>query len=415
MGKERLVLHADMDAFFAAVEVRDNPALRGRPVIVAGLSRRGVVAAASYEARQFQVRSAMPTFRARELCPEAVFVSPDMERYARVSALVHQVFESFTSQIEPIALDEAFLDITGSVNLFGGVEALARSLKARVHEVTGLVVSVGVGPNKMVAKIACTSGKPDGLVIIPKSDVSAWLEPFSVRRIWGVGPVAALKLECYGIETIGQLSRTPLGQLESILGPRAAEVRQLASGHDSRLVEHDRVPRSYGEESTFETDVRDRQVVTEALTAHAEAVARRLRHDGRTARTLVLKVKLGRSRGRRLDRSLAGGGAPDYPLLTRRRTLPSATSDGAEIRRVAIELWDALGRTDGVRLLGITATELKDGAPLQLDLFAGEPRSARLGPTLDAIERKFGRKMVRRGLTGPEKLTPSAQKKHGQW
>jgi len=415
MCKERFVLHADMDAFFASVETRDEPSLRGRPVIVAGLSRRGVVAAASYEAREFGVRSAMPTFRARELCPEGVFISPDMERYSRVSASVHEVFETFTSQIEPIALDEAFLDVTGSVNLFGGVEALARSLKARVREVTGLVVSVGVGPNKMAAKIACTSGKPDGLVIIPKSKLLGWLEPFSVRRIWGVGPVAALQLECQGIETIGQLSRTPLGELESILGSRAAEVRQLARGNDVRQVEHERIPRSYGEESTFEKDVCERQLVTEALTAHAEAVARRLRHDGYAARTIVLKVKLGRSRGRRLDRNLAGGGAPDYPLLTRRRTLSSATSDGAEIRRVAIELWDALGRTDGVRLLGISAMGLQDRTPQQLDLFADEPASARLGPTLDAIERKFGRGAVHRGLQEPKKMTPSAQKKRGQW
>ena len=203
---ERWILHADMDAFFASIEQRDRPELRGKPVIVGATSPRGVVAAASYEARIFGVRSAMPGFRARELCPHGIFVASDIEKYAGVSAEVHAVFAEVTPEIEPVALDEAFLEITGSVGLFGGPVELARFLKRRVREAVDLPISVGLGPTKQVAKIACTLGKPDGLLLVPPEAVRWMLDPLSVRRIWGIGPVLGDKLERFGIRTIAQLA-----------------------------------------------------------------------------------------------------------------------------------------------------------------------------------------------------------------
>src|SRR3954465_6991753 len=232
----RFILHADMDAFYASIEQRDHPELRGRPVIVGANSARGVVAAASYEARKFGVRSAMPGFRARALCPQGVFIAPNMARYAEVSEQVHSVFQEFTPEIEPIALDEAFLDITGSERLFGGPLQLATRLKQRVRERTGLTVTVAVAPNKLVAKIACTLAKPDGLRIVQPGEVRGLLAPLPVRKLWGVGPVLAEKLQRLGLRTLGDLVAHDPRQLARDLGDRAAELQALAAGHDPRPV-----------------------------------------------------------------------------------------------------------------------------------------------------------------------------------
>lgn len=413
MERSRVILHADMDAFFASVEQRDRPELRGRPVIVGATSARGVVAAASYEAREFGVQSAMPGFRARELCPGGVFLRSDMRKYTRVSEQVKRVFEEFTDAVQPLALDEAFLDVTGSVALFGGVLPLARLLKGRVREETGLVVSVGVGPSKLVAKLACTLGKPDGLLIVPEHAVRPLLDPLPVRRLFGVGPVLAAELERAGFRSVGALARADLARLTRVVGGRADELVALARGEDPRPVEAERAPKSYGEENTFERDVSARDVITAALTAHAEAVARRLRHDGYVARTITVKAKLGRPRGQRLARTPALGGEPLYPVLTRRTTLHAATDDGAEIARVAVKSYDALGLAEPVRLLGVTASNLQQRAAEQLELFGSNRRRA-LGPTLDAIARRFGNDAVRRAVDSPEKLTPSLSKKRGE-
>ena len=321
MSPPRFVLHADMDAFYASIEQRENPELRGKPVIVGATSARGVVAAASYEARVFGVRSAMPGFRARELCPDGVFLPSNMALYARVSDQVHEVFAEFTPEIEPLALDEAFLDVSASVGLFGGPLELARRLKARVREVTGLVVSVGVAPSKLVAKIACTLGKPDGLIVVPEQAVRWLLDPLPVRKLWGIGPVLAKSLNELGIYSIGQLAECALDDLRFKVGDRAYELKQRARGEDPREVESARVPKSYGEENTFESDVGDRDVITATITAHAEAVARRLRRDGYRGRTVTLKIKLGRRRGARPSRLFNELEEPIYPLLTRSKSL----------------------------------------------------------------------------------------------
>ena len=405
-----------MDAFYASIEQRDHPELRGRPVIVGANSPRGVVSAASYEARKFGVRSAMPGFRARALCPDGVFVSPNMARYAEVSEQVHAVFGEFTPEIEPIALDEAFLDITGSERLFGGPLQLATQLKQRVRERTDLAVTVAVAPNKLVAKIACTSAKPNGLRIVAAHEVRALLDPLPLRRLWGVGPVLAQKLERLGLKTLGELVNYDARQLARELGERAADLQALAAGRDSRPVVSERAAKSIGEESTFDVNVIDRERVSAALTAHADEVARRLRRSGYVGYTITLKIKLGQSRTRRAAR-IPGedGDEPVYPLLTRAKTLPLPTDDSSVIRAVVLELWDVAKISEPVRLLGVSVSQLSTSRPAQLDLFTETTRPKRqLGAALDAIRERFGRDAIGPAVGRFEKVTPTMRKKRGE-
>jgi DNA polymerase IV len=410
--RQRWILHADMDAFYASIEQRENPELRGKPVIVGAGSARGVVAAASYEARQYGVRSAMPGFRARELCPNAVFVPGRMDLYAEVSAEVHEVFLQFTPQIQPLALDEAFLDVSGSLHLHGSPEALGAELKRRVKERTALDVSVGLAPNKLVAKVACTLSKPNGLAVVLPEQVQALLWPLPIRRLWGIGPTTAEKLTAQGFVSIGDLAQADPFVLRSVLGERAAQFQQWACGVDDSVVQTERVPKSCGEENTFQTDILDRVTVSAALTAHAEAVAARLRRAGLRGSTVTLKIKLGQRRGTLPSRSSGEDGPPLYPLLARSRSLAVATNDGHEIARVALALWDEAKIGVGVRLLGVSLSRLEpDSAPLQLDLFGKRQRSDRLGSALDAIQERFGRGAISRAVDTPEKVSPSLHRK----
>jgi DNA polymerase-4 len=412
-----------MDAFYASIEQRDRPELRGKPVIVGAASARGVVAAASYEARKFGVRSAMPGFRAKELCPNGVFVPSNMALYSKVSSQVHEVLARFSPDIEPIALDEAFVDVTSSAHLFGGPLALGRRLRAEVREAVGLPISVGIGSSKLVAKLACTLSKPDGFLFVPEDAVRWLLDPQPVRRIWGIGPVLEETLASHGVRTIRDLRTCDPGALARAIGDRAASLQRLAEGHDDRAVEADLDPKSYGEENTFEKDVTERDVVTSALTAHSEAVARRLRHDGFRGRTVTLKIKLGRARGyrtSRLDGPDGGATEPVYPLLSRQRTLAHPTDDGLCIKDVAVALWDLAAITEPVRLLGVSVSNLADAesAPAeQLDLFAPKKKPKgedRLGKTLDAITDRFGIGAIRRAVDAPEKATATNKKKRGE-
>ncbi len=408
----RTVLHADMDAFYASIEQRDHPELRGRPVIVGGAQARGVVAAASYEARKFGVRSAMPGFEAKRLCPNGVFLSPNMQLYAAVSADVHRVFEQFTPEIEPIALDEAFLDVSGSLGLFGDASALGRELKRRVHDATALVVSCGVATNKLVSKIACRLGKPDGLCVVPPGGEAAALEPLPIRHLWGIGPVLGDKLLSLGIRTIGDLARASPELIARSAGDRARYFVDLACGIDERPVVAERAPKSIGEESTFDRNVSDRDTIAQAIVAHSEEVARRLRGAGYLGATVTLKMKLAQARTPRAGTGrVTESREPDYPLLTRQRTLRTATSDGQSIARTATELWDETQLGQAVRLIGVSVSALSPCSQEQLELFT--PRRPQIGPTLDAIRERFGSQVIGRAVSAPQKVTPSMRRKSG--
>jgi DNA polymerase-4 len=405
----RVILHADMDAFYASIEQRDHPELRGRPVIVGGTGPRGVVSAASYEARRFGVHSAQPTGLARRLCPDGAFIPGDMAKYTRESSRIFEIFERFTPLVEGLSLDEAFLDITGTGRLFGPPRALAQRLRAEVQDACGLACSVGIAPVKLVAKIASDVAKPDGLLEVPAEAVREFLAPLPVGRIWGVGPVAQARLEAAGLRSVGELAAAEPAHLEALLGDWGPAVARLARGEDLREVEPWREPVSYSEENTFAEDVGEREVLERTLRAHAEAVARRLRRDSLRARAVVLKLKLGRRRS---------AGPRGYPILTRRETFATATDDGAAIAEVASRLLARAGLREPVRLLGVGATGLVPAADAQLSLF-GPPdtlvRRDRLNRALDALRERFGPGAVVRGtLRDVDRAGLSLQRKRGE-
>jgi DNA polymerase-4 len=387
----RTILHADMDAFYASVEQRDDPSLRGRPVAVGGPARRGVVAAASYEARRYGVRSAMPVARALRLCPELAVIEPRFAVYSEISERVFAIFASYTPLVEPLSLDEAFLDLSGTERLQGDALEVARAIKARVRSELELVVSVGIGPNKLIAKIASDLGKPDGLVVVRPEEARAFLHPLPVGRLFGVGQVTERRLHELGIRSVGELAAYPRDGLVSRLGSLGGELWSEAQAEDERPVVVDRPPESIGAEDTFADDLSTLEELEPRVQEQADRVARRLRADGFRARVIVLKVK-----------------TADFVLRTRRRSLPWPTSDGAVIHRVACELlrklWQHLQRGPGlgaVRLTGVAAGGLSAGdEPRQLcfDEPAAE-EGERLGRTLDEISARFGERALIRGST----------------
>jgi DNA polymerase-4 len=393
VDRPRTLLHADMDAFYASVEQRDDPSIRGKPVIVGGIGGRGVVSAASYEAREFGVHSAMPTYEARRRCPNGIYLRGDMARYSRESRRIFEVFGRFTPAVEGLSLDEAFLDLTGTERLHGSARQAAERLRGEVFQEIGLVVSVGIAPVKMVAKIASALAKPDGLLEVRPAEVRGFLDPLPVGRLWGVGPVARERFEAAGLRTIGDLARADPKRLGKVLGDWGGAVAALARGEDVREVEPWRDPVSISEENTFAADVGDEQVQREAIIAHAEAVARRLRRSGYRARTVVLKWKMGRR---------VRSGARGYPLLSRRVTLPQATDDGAELSARAQELLAAVALSEPIRLIGVGVTNLEAAEAGQLTLFEpGETsRRRRLNRALDSLADRFGARAVVRGGGG---------------
>jgi DNA polymerase-4 len=409
MARPRVVLHADMDAFYASVEQRDRPELRGRPVVVGGTGSRGVVSAASYEARAFGVHSAMPSVEARRRCPQAVFLPGDMRKYAAESRRIFAIFSRFTPAVEGLSLDEAFLDLTGTERLQGAPADVAARLRRAVREETGLVVSVGIAPVKMVAKIASALAKPDGLLEVTADGTRAFLDPLPVGRIWGVGPVARERLERHGIRSIGDLARQEPARLRRLLGDWGARVGALARGRDLREVEPFRDAVSMSEEHTFGRDVAEREKLEAAIWTHAESVARRVRRSGHRARTVVLKLKLGRR---------VASGPRGHPLLTRRATLSEATDDGATIARTALALLGRAALAEPVRLIGVGVTNLVEAAPEQLPLLADartRERSARLNRALDGLAERFGSGVVRRAGQGDVvRAGLSLKRKHGE-
>jgi nucleotidyltransferase/DNA polymerase involved in DNA repair len=369
-----------MDAFYAAVEQRDQPELRGKPVIVGadpkGGRGRGVVATASYEARKFGVGSAMPISEAWRRCPHGVYVRPDMEKYAAVSGDVMEVLRGFTDCVEPISIDEAFLDVTGSFRMFGSGEQIGRALKDGLRARTQLTASVGVAPSKLVAKIASDLRKPDGLVVVEPGTETAFLAPLPIRRLWGVGAKTEENLARLGVHTIGDLARLDPARLEHRLGTHGHDLLALARGEDDRPVQgHAEGAKSIGQEHTFDSDTADKQKLRRTLLELCDAVARRLRHHSTRARTVTLKYR-----------------DEDFRTITRARTMAEPTDSGEALFDTVWVLFGAAHGERRVRLLGVSASGLLRGS--QLGLFAPAPRG--VDRALDAVNDRFGDGAVQR-------------------
>jgi DNA polymerase-4 len=375
------ILHVDMDAFFAAVEVRHRPELRGRPVVVGGVGPRGVVSSASYEARRYGVRSAMPTARARSLCPGAVFLPPDFSRYAAASRAVMEIFRSVTPLVEPLSLDEAFLDVSGARRLLGRPAGIARLIRERVAGQERITCSVGVAPTKFVAKLGSAWAKPDGLVVVPAGQVLDFLHPLPVAALWGVGERAAETLGRLGLRTVGDLAQAPVGMLRGALGEAAAgHLHELAWGRDPRPVSPEHVEKSIGAEVTFDTDIADPRVIRRSLLALAEKVGVRVRQAGQVGRTVSIKVRFA-----------------DFRTVTRARTLAEPTDVAHEVFETARSLFDLLGPGERIRLIGVRLEGLAaaGSAPRQLTLDAPEHGWREAEAAADAAAARFGRSVVR--------------------
>jgi DNA polymerase-4 len=375
------ILHVDMDAFFASVEVRRRPELRGKPVVVGGVSGRGVVSSASYEARAFGVRSAMPTGRARALCPQAVFLPPDSTAYGEASRAVMAIFRDVTPLVEQLSVDEAFLDVAGARRLLGSPARIAVDLRERIARELELPCSVGVAPTKFLAKLGSARAKPDGLLIVPRARVLEFLQPLPVSALWGVGERSAEQLHRFGLRTVGDVANAPMGLLRSAVGDAAAaHLHELASGRDPRPVTTGREEKSIGSETTFDVDVDDSGRVRQTLLALSGQVGARLRAAGQSGRTIAIKVRFA-----------------DFRTINRSRTLAVATDVTQEIFQTAWALFGALGQTDRIRLVGVRVEGLSDveGAARQLTL--GEPERGwrEAERAVDAAASRFGRSVVR--------------------
>ena len=372
-----MILHVDMDAFYASVEQRDSPELRGKPVIVGGSAEgRGVVCAASYEARKFGVHSAMPAITATRLCPDGIFISPRMSHYATISKQIRDIFGDFTPLIEPLSLDEAFLDVTGSRDLFGEGPQIARQIKDRISEELGLVASVGVAPNKFLAKIASDLEKPDGLVVVDPERIQQFLDPLPVGRLWGVGKVTNSRLAKTGILTIGDLRRLERLTLHDLFGEQGDHLWNLARGIDDRDVVPDRKAKSISHETTFAVDIDDREVLEAWLLELADQLGSRLRRSSKSGRVLHLKVRFS-----------------NFQTLTRSLTLDNPTSVTQEIYDAAIELFRQ--RVDcrlPVRLLGVGMSRFDNTQLRQQSLFdeSEHDQQSVLDEMSDQIRTKFG-------------------------
>ena len=392
---ERTILHVDMDAFFASVEQRDDPSLRGKPVLVGGPAARGVVCAASYEARKFGARSAMPMSEALRRCPQAIVIPARHGRYGDVSAQVFAIFHRFTPLVEGLSVDEAFLDVTASRSLFGGGEIIARRIKDMIRSELDLTASAGVAKVKFAAKIASDLKKPDGLVVVP-DDVATFLAPLPIERMWGVGPKAAAKLHEHGFSSIGDLAGASRSRLVTVLGEGlAAHVHDLARGEDHREVVPGRAAESVGAEETFDHDIGDPDRLQRKLLDLSSRVARRLFDAGYAGRVVCVKVKF-----------------PDFTLKTRRVTLPEAVSDVDSIYEAAQGQLDRFllgGRR--IRLLGVAVADLTAGGAGQtLALFRDEKmdRRRRLQEVVASLEDRFGAAGITRASLLAEPESPGA-------
>jgi len=380
-----MIIHADMDAFYASVEERDRPELVGKPVIVGGSpEKRGVVCAANYVARKYGVHSAMPSATAHRLCPQGIYLSPRIDYYAEVSRQIRDIFEQFTPLVEPLSLDEAFLDVTGSEGLFGPAVEIGRQIKQAIRTELRLVASVGVAPNKFLAKIASDLKKPDALVVVEPDKVQEFLDPLPVERLWGVGKQSSKVFERLGIRTIAQLRQCPLDMLRARFGSSGEHLWDLAHGRDDRPVVPEREAKSISNETTFEHDIADMDVLRAWLVNLVEQVGCRLRRHKLRGRTVHLKVRFA-----------------DFSLITRSKTLPEPTDITDELWRAANEMLChrlPAGHLP-VRLVGMGVSGLNDTGLIQGMLFDQEEREkqARLDAVADELKQRFGTGVIRRG------------------
>lgn len=382
MATPRAILHVDMDAFFASVEQLDHPELKGRPVLVGHDGRRGVVAAASYEARKFGCHSAQPMAVAKRRCPHAVVMPGRGWRYREVSDQVFALFHQVTPLVEPLSIDEAFLDVTGSVQLLGKPEEIARELRRKIHAATGVTASVGVAPNKFVAKLASDMDKPDGLTVIPQEKVAEILGPLPIGRMWGVGPATEARLVNLGILTFADVRRRSLSTLSEQVGSYAERLWRLSAGEDDRPVVPDHEAKSIGHEQTFGEDLRDPRHVRQVMARQVEQVGVRLRRHGFEAKTVTVKIRYG-----------------NFETITRSTTLAEPTASTDRIWRAARGLFDRWAEAGyrPVRLIGVSTSHF-GGGEAQLGLF--EDRRAelrgRIDSTTDRIKEKYGKAAVLR-------------------
>lgn len=372
LSKKRVIIHLDMDAFYASVEERDHPEWRGKPLIVGGHPQRGVVLAASYAVRKFGVRSAMPMARAMKAAPHALVVPPRFPAYVEASRKVFAIFGRYTPLVEGLSLDEAFLDVTGSLKLFGTAATIAARIRKEIAREVRLPASAGIAPVKFVAKVASDHAKPNGQVEVLADDVRAFLAPLPVGRLWGVGAKSEERLLALGLRTIGDIAARPREWLQEQLGPQGLHLFALSHGIDAREVEPDRERKSIGAEDTFEHDIRHMEALHPHIHSQAERVAAGLRADGRMCRTVQLKVKFA-----------------DFRLLTRRVTLRDATDDGEQLYKTALELLAGIHPAP-IRLTGVSAEGLEAAAQLSLFAPATNGKRRALNAVLDSVTERFG-------------------------
>ena len=377
----RWIMHVDMDAFFASVEQRDDPALQGKPVIVCGKSRRSVVATASYEARAFGVHSAMPLSQAKRLCPHGCFVAPRFEAYREASDAIHQVMLHYADAYEPISLDEAFLDISGMGSQYPTLGSIGRAIKEEIRYAVHLTASVGIAPNKFLAKMASDMNKPDGLCIIPYGKEQEVLAPLPVRRLWGVGSVTEKKLLAAGFRTIADIQEAAQEKLSALLGNQGPLLKALSLGIDERPIISSRQVKSIGDESTYEYDLTDRRAIDRDIAIHSDIVAQRLRRHDLAARTISLKIRFA-----------------SFKTIMRSLSLEEGTNLQETIDSACQTLLSRIPLTEGIRLIGVTASNL--GTPLSIpSLFSDkEEKRARAAKAMDSIQEKYGMKALRKGF-----------------
>lgn len=382
---EPTILHVDMDAFFAAVEVLVDPSLKGKPVIVGGAGDRGVVASCTYEARAYGIHSAMPSVRARRLCPHAVFVHGHYDLYAKYSKRIHEVFESFTPLVEGIALDEAFLDVAGARRLFGPPPAIAAAIRTRIRDELSLECAVGVAPTKLIAKLASKAAKPKpsltglipgpGVVVVNPGEELAFLHPLPVSALWGVGPATEQRLRRFGVMTVGDLANIPLESLTAALGNALGHhLHDLSNGRDPRPVEPVRDTKSIGHEETYAADLVELEELRREALRMSDAVGSRLRAAGLAGRTVTIKVRF-----------------HDFETITRSHSVAGLVDTGHDIARVATALLDQVDPTPGVRLFGVSVSNLVKGAARQLSLEdVADPPWADATKAIDEVRSRFG-------------------------